>query len=724
KVKLTDATPAAALTWLCCQKENWLMIFDNADDPDINLLEYLPNCNHGNILITSRNSASNIYAPQNHYKVDKMTLEDSLAVFYKASQRSTDEEEAAKELVKELGFLAFAIVQVGIYLLHNEDIGVKQYLESYKKDRSRYVANIVDNYQLSVFATWDLNYQKLDEKAKAILMLCGVLHNSKIPMSILKKAWNNLSNACEIDTQELQDFLGKFVTSDKNWSDELLEEAVCMLRSYSLVELSRTGVMFLEIHSLVHQWAFESLSRKEQKKAKQCAQQLFYCLGVKELEYNDAIGLVIHLQALMNFLSHECENYKVAKQLGRIFFTAYFWSDAEILQWQVFRECEQVLGSDHSVTILAMVDLAMTLKQGGKLEEAEKLEKEVLKLRTEAVGISHSDTIGAMSNLAQTLHLHGKLIEAEKLEQKVLENRTKAFGTKHLETMEAMSKLAATFWKGGKLEEAEKLEKEVFKFRTQTFGTNHPDTIQAMSNLGAIFWKAGKLQEAEKLEQKVLKVRREALGTTHPDTTDAMYNLAATLRKSQKLEEAEELGQEVLKIRTEAFGTKHPETTEAMSSLAETFWRGRKLEEAQELQKVVFNVRTEAFGTNHPDTIQAMSNLAAIFWKGGKLKEAEILGQEVLKLRIEAFGTSHPDTIQAMSNLAAILGKSGKLEEAEKLGQEVLKVRLEALGISHTDTLEAISNLAAILWQGGKLEEVEKLEQEVLKVKMEPAILI
>ncbi|KAG6867037.1 hypothetical protein C0993_007350, partial [Termitomyces sp. T159_Od127] len=120
KAKLDKTTPAAALTWLCYQKEEWLVIFDNADDHKINLQAFFPDCKHGNILITSRNEASKIYAIENHYKIGEMSPEDSLAVFYKASKRSESEETTAKELVKELGYLALAIVQAGSYLLIND----------------------------------------------------------------------------------------------------------------------------------------------------------------------------------------------------------------------------------------------------------------------------------------------------------------------------------------------------------------------------------------------------------------------------------------------------------------------------------------------------------------------------------------------------------------------------------------------------------------------------
>ena len=48
-------TAEAAQTWLKANQAEWLLLFDNADKVDLDLGEYLPQCTHGNILITSWN---------------------------------------------------------------------------------------------------------------------------------------------------------------------------------------------------------------------------------------------------------------------------------------------------------------------------------------------------------------------------------------------------------------------------------------------------------------------------------------------------------------------------------------------------------------------------------------------------------------------------------------------------------------------------------------------
>ncbi|KAF8599742.1 FabD lysophospholipase-like protein, partial [Ceratobasidium sp. AG-I] len=48
-------TQQHALKWLASQEDQWMLLYNNADNPEINLHEYFPICAHGNILITTRN---------------------------------------------------------------------------------------------------------------------------------------------------------------------------------------------------------------------------------------------------------------------------------------------------------------------------------------------------------------------------------------------------------------------------------------------------------------------------------------------------------------------------------------------------------------------------------------------------------------------------------------------------------------------------------------------
>ena len=65
------------IIWLAGKREDWLLLFDNADDTTLNLSQFFPSCSHGNILITSRNRDTLIHAPGFNYNVGSLTPEDA-----------------------------------------------------------------------------------------------------------------------------------------------------------------------------------------------------------------------------------------------------------------------------------------------------------------------------------------------------------------------------------------------------------------------------------------------------------------------------------------------------------------------------------------------------------------------------------------------------------------------------------------------------------------------
>jgi hypothetical protein len=94
-------SPQDGLLWLTSRVEEWLLLFDNADDPSINLNDFIPECNHGNIIITSRNPGLRGYAGS-HSLVSDMKEEDAVALLLKSAvqDNTIHTEQVATEIVK------------------------------------------------------------------------------------------------------------------------------------------------------------------------------------------------------------------------------------------------------------------------------------------------------------------------------------------------------------------------------------------------------------------------------------------------------------------------------------------------------------------------------------------------------------------------------------------------------------------------------------------------
>ncbi|KAJ7224659.1 hypothetical protein GGX14DRAFT_651309 [Mycena pura] len=100
-MKSIGTTAKDALLWLTSKQDKWLLLFDNADDPKINLNTWLPQCNHGNIIITSRNPELHVYAGVST-QISNMQETDAIAILLKAAKQeiTSENEKMAAEIVK------------------------------------------------------------------------------------------------------------------------------------------------------------------------------------------------------------------------------------------------------------------------------------------------------------------------------------------------------------------------------------------------------------------------------------------------------------------------------------------------------------------------------------------------------------------------------------------------------------------------------------------------
>jgi hypothetical protein len=89
------------LHWLTSKQEEWLLFFDNADDPDINLNQFLPQCDHGNIIITTRNPELCAYAGADSLVADLEEI-DAVALLLKSARQqiSPHNQQIGTEIVK------------------------------------------------------------------------------------------------------------------------------------------------------------------------------------------------------------------------------------------------------------------------------------------------------------------------------------------------------------------------------------------------------------------------------------------------------------------------------------------------------------------------------------------------------------------------------------------------------------------------------------------------
>ena len=745
-----DGSPKSALHWIGLLKENYVMVFDNADVLSPAELEaYLPPGRGGNILITSCNSTMrSLTLPKNSLEVTEMEENDAIELLLKACYLdpcSMEFQSEASNIVKELSYLPLAIDQAGAYIASGATT-IGNYLVKYFEHRKTLLSHSeftgASEYNRTVYGTWELSYKEIEQRAKSddshkvnaansamlLLELFPFFHHDGITEEIFcyaalqkdqKLSNHELPLASSMLDQRLLP-LNKAGT----WDNLLFGEGIRMLLFFSLIKKAPSDGVYA-MHPLVHAWGRDRMTLNERERCCLMAYVTLCCSlqwdGSQPYKFHRI--LVTHVRANMGY-SRSGSNGKGISYLddsyakfGKLLQNQGYSKEAEILQIKVLDTRNEILGVEHPETIGAMGNLATTYYFLGKYTKAEKMQMEVLDASNRILGEEHPETIYAMGHLAATYQNLGKYTEAENLEMQVLDVSSRILGVEHPETIKAMANLAATYQNLGKYIEAEMLEMKVLDAGNRILGREHPVAINAMASLAATYQNLGKYTEAEKLEMQVLDAKNKILGVEHPDSITAMANLAVTYRNLGKCAEAEKLLIQVLDARKRILGVEHPETITAVANLAVTYRNLGQYTEAEKLQMQVLDARKRILGVEHPETITAMANLAAAYYWLEKYTEAEKLEMQVLDARNRIHGVEHPDTIFAMANLAATYQNLGKYTEAEMLEMQVLDARNRILGVEHPYTINAMANLAVTYGCMGRHTKAEELEIQVLNAR-------
>ncbi|KAJ7878244.1 acyl transferase/acyl hydrolase/lysophospholipase [Mycena leptocephala] len=583
------------LLWLISQREEWMLLFDNADNPSIDIFPFFPKCTHGNIIVTSRNPQLAVHGPRSHSKVGDMDETDAidLLLLSAVKEKSIESTQSASEIIKELSCLPLAIIQAGAYISKFDCL--HRYLSLYRHNRakllSQHSAQSHDDYEWTVYTTWQISFGQLSKPA------------ASIPETIFEQAAESAIYSDEQEAQTLQEarrFLQNFLSVSGTWDPQQFMDIVAEIRGYSLIDrhdISDT----LSIHPLVHSWCRHTLD--DEPIARKCMTDILgMSIRLTEDAYLSRIGLISHIDSLIQDQTNIKSVFQ--EEYARVYFDSGRFREAESLEVMVLEKWKQLLGADHPDTLFAM---EIWPPHTVNLED-------------------HPDTLRAMANLATTYHKLGRYQEAEPLASTVLEKQKQLLGADHPHTLLAMGNLAVTYHKLGRYQEAEPLE--------------------------SMCWRSGsRYQEAEPLESIVLEKRKQLLGADHPDTLSAMANLAATYRnlgrsKRQShlkalcwkaeaaawcrpsrhaVQEAEPLESIVLEKRKQVLGADHPDTLSAMANLAATYRELGRYQEAESLEGIVLEKRKQVLGADHPNTLLAMENLAATYHELGRYKEAEDL---------------------------------------------------------------------------------------------------
>jgi tetratricopeptide (TPR) repeat protein len=585
------ATRRAVLAELY-RRDRWLLVFDNAENPEA-LASWLPG-GSGHVLITSRTQGwSEIAVP---VEVDVLSRSESVAILRDRVPALSAAD--ADTVAAALGDLPLAVVQAAGYMVDTGMSGTE-----YTGLLAARAAEILDqgrpvSYPLSLAAVTQLAFDRLSAEnpaAAEVVGMCAFLAPEPIPADWFTHA-----------AAQLPAPLNGLAADPMAW-----RKVLARIGRDALARIDHHG---LQMHRLTQAILRSHLSPEDAAATRAQAEAMLVAnhpgRGQDPGSWPVWAGLLPHLLAINPATSRNSGLRGLAANAAWYLIKRGDVRRGRDLAGHLYQRWRDRLGPDDESTLRAANSLAYALQETGDYRKARELDEDTLARRRRVLGEEDRATFDSAIHLAHHLRALGEVQAAREQDEDTLARCLRLFGKDHHRTLGTASNLAIDLRVLAETEAARRLEEDVLPRRRHVLGEDHPDTLISASNLAGALRELGDLQAARDLSEDTLARRRRVLGEDHPSTLRSGTNLAEILRTFGETQAARVLEEEILIRRREVLGEDHPDTLVSASNLVNDLRALGEAESARQLEEDTQARFRRVFGDDCPDLFST-SHLAA-----------------------------------------------------------------------------------------------------------------
>lgn len=689
--------------WLSTCHKPWLLIIDNADDPELEISDFFPIDGSGHILITSRNPRSKLYATAGEIRFSGMDPEEGINLLlnsaytqYGLSHRDQQQEGFARSLGAELGYLALALSQAGATIRRNI-YTLEQYLRVYVGYRDRLLPKSmsISIDTTNAIATWEIPFQKIEshvslknKDAVDLMHLFAFLHFDGINESIFR------SSAADSMDRDITGMVYPDIILSSLKRTEVaqarLRQALGVLTDHSLIDFDPDTRSYSQ-HPVVHRWARDRLDQKEQLSSLHCTVGL---LARSISPYLEASGrafrrsLVPHMESCLQKLENSAPSFPstvgIANSIERfawVYAECGLWKKAKTLQERLIKFRTKILGRKHEDTIRATYSLGQTHWNLFDPKSTIEAQRQVIAARRWICPSWFAFYVNppwmpdfisyyaALSDLTLALWLAGRRDISKVIGMRASAGLLKRLGPDDPITLNAMFNLARTLLHLREWDKAHDLLIPVLRKRKRLFGLNHPDTLMTRNELGVLYCERRQnLAIAERLVTNVLEARKVVLGEEHAYTLWSVNDLSKVLCERRRGLEAAKMLEDIIPIVARTLGDAHVGMTMTKGNLAKAYVNsGRWIQAEQMLAQIL-----KSTPTDHPDWVQTISGYVYVQIQLQQWGDAERNCLNVLDQirRKKVLARDNPRIIVIAEQLAHIYLATGRPDESKALRAE------------------------------------------------------
>ncbi|WP_067823513.1 FxSxx-COOH system tetratricopeptide repeat protein [Actinomadura kijaniata] len=678
--------------------ERWLLVFDNAHDPE-SLTEYIPD-GPGDVIITSRNFSWN--GVVRTLTVDVFSRQESrMFLDLRVPGIIGDEADA---LADALGDLPLALDQAGA-LQSETGMPVQEYLTLLKTKTGELMAEGRPMaYDVPLTATWSLSLTRLRQEhpdAVELIHLLAFFGADPIPRDVLA-----------VGRPVVDDPLSSILADPLRFS-----RAVGALHRYALVQVDRAE-QTLQVHRLVQALLREDVNDTDAHRYRSSVQHLLAAAALAKNTDDSAswptfARLLPHISPSQAVESSDRQIRRLMRAVTRYL---YMSGNAPAAR-SMAQQCLDTWSADPATPAedlcAAKRHLGLALRLSGHYRQAYEVDAAALDQAVTDLGADHHETLLLTKSFSADLRAIGEFPRAYEVDEQLVERHRAKFGDSDERTLKAQNSFALDLTLTSRYQAAEDLLTHVYAAMRDLYGSpNHPTAQIVMNNLIRVIRLRGDYAEACELGEDIYAVGVTTMGADHPTTLKAANDLVIALRKAQGgspevVLRTEELVQRYRRL----LGDQHPDKLAADMALVNVYREAGRLEEAVEPAELVILAYAGVYGSDHPYTHGCRGNLALLLRHVGQIDQARQIHQFVVERLTALLGDQHHQTLVCAVGLASDWAALGECATAVELGERTLEQLKNLLGAEHPMTLGCMANLGRDLAAVGRqTEAVDKRE--------------
>ncbi|MBO1335093.1 FxSxx-COOH system tetratricopeptide repeat protein [Streptomyces sp. VRA16 Mangrove soil] len=688
--------------------DRWLLVFDNADDPE-RITPYFPHQGAGgtgHILVTSRNQAWTQLGAS--LGVDVFLREESVEHLTRRAQGLSPAE--ADQVAAALGDLPLAVEQAAAWLAETAT-PVEEYLAQLAAQTTDVLKLMADapGYPKSVAATWNISIARLRERSPAsvrLLELCAFLAPEPISNQLLYS--REMIEALKPYDPTLQEKL-------------VLGRVIREIGRFALAKIDQVGNS-IQVHRLVQAVIRSQLSEDAQREARHVVHTVLAGARPDDDEPIDDPGNWPRFDLIWPHLGASDARHCSEPETRRLLIdrVRYLWKRgdferAHVLAEDLLADWRDLLDENDVQYLYLRGQLANIQRSQGRYVEARDIDKALLAVQRDVLGDSHPHTYVTTSSLASDLAALGAYESAVELAREAHTGFSQIFHESHPRTLSAANNLALALRMVGRYGEARALDQDILDRRMEVLGPEHPYTLASAAALGRDLREVGRYGDSVTLLSRTYESHKRLLGKAFPGTLACAKSLAVSLRRDGQFEDARRLTTATRGEYRSQFSVHTPDTLACDLNLAADLFAADERAEALQVAEAALAEYMKVPGENHPYTQAALNNLGIFHWGcGDPERAAEVLARAHRRMG-EVLGTRHPHTLFCGVNYANALADMDRLSEVHELEAEAADTLGEILGHHHPETLAVRTNHALTLGALGRKDESHRLREESLE---------